>query len=197
MNLVSGARSFRKFKNHEPISIEFLRQLIDLARLTPSSRNIQPLRYVLISSKKAAANVFSCLNWAKALSSWAGPAESERPPAYIIILGDSNLSGTPSSNVGAAFSADPGIAAQTMKLGAWSAGIGCCMLASIDREKLRELFNIDDQLEILLVIALGIPTEKVVLELLPQNGKTAYWQDENNTHHVPKRSLDDLIAGEY
>ena len=46
---------------------------------------------------------------------------------------------------------------------------------------------------ILLVLALGKPAETVVLDELGEDGDIAYWRDENDVHHVPKRSLDDLI----
>ncbi|HKJ40907.1 MAG TPA: hypothetical protein VKA27_02390 [Sunxiuqinia sp.] len=42
------------------------------------------------------------------------------------------------------------------------------------------------------VLALGKSAEKVVLEEM-ENGDYKYWRDENDEHHVPKRSLDDLI----
>lgn len=35
--------------------------------------------------------------------------------------------------------------------------------------------------------------KKVVIENADSSGDIAYWRDENNLHHVPKRSLDELI----
>ena len=45
----------------------------------------------------------------------------------------------------------------------------------------------------MLVLALGKPAEQVVLDTVGDDGDTRYWRDENEVHHVPKRSLEELI----
>ncbi|RLC39426.1 MAG: nitroreductase, partial [Candidatus Coatesbacteria bacterium] len=50
-------------------------------------------------------------------------------------------------------------------------------------------------LEILLVLALGKPAERVVIEPVGEDGDTKYYRDEEGVHHVPKRSLDEIIIG--
>ena len=46
--------------------------------------------------------------------------------------------------------------------------------------------------EILLVLALGKPVENVIVEDI-RNDDVKYWRDSNKNHHVPKRSLEELI----
>ena len=77
-------------------------------------------------------------------------------------------------------------------LGATEAGYGGCIIASIKREELINEFSIPDNLEILLVLALGKPVENVIVEDL-KNSDVKYWRDNNKNHHVPKRSINDLI----
>ena len=88
---------------------------------------------------------------------------------------------------------DPGIVAQTMLLGATEKGLGGCMLSNLDKKKLRDVLAIDEQFDLLLVIALGKPVEEVVIDTVGEDGSINYWRDENRVHHVPKRKLDDLI----
>jgi nitroreductase len=170
------------------LDIGTLRELVDLARCSASALNRQPLKYMLSCSRENNALIFSCLHWAAALKNWTGPVEGERPAGYIVILGDKGISTN--------FSIDTGIAAQTILLGAAEKGFGGCMLGSAEKDKLRRLINIQDKYEILLVIALGKPKEKVIMETMEPTDSFNYWRDVDNVHHVPKRKLDDIIVAQ-
>ena len=121
----------------------------------------------------------------KFFPAWPGPAEGERPSAYIVILNDTKIARKTDC--------DHGIAAQSILLGATEQGFGGCIIGSIKRDDLRELLAIDDYLDILLVIALGKPSEIVELQKLKADGSIKYWRDAEGTHFVPKRPLSDLI----
>ncbi len=182
--LIEKTRSFRRFDPRYKIETDTLVSLVDLARNSASGANRQPLKYILINDPEKCKLVYSCLAWAGYLTTWEGPDPDERPSAYIIILGDKEISDT--------FGIDPGIAAQSIMLGATEEGLGGCMIASIKKEKLRGILEIPLQYEILLVLALGKPVEKVVLETIQKND-VKYWRDEKHVHHVPKRTLEEII----
>ncbi len=183
--IVTRNRSYRRFYQDHEISDETLRGLVDLARLTPSAANRQPLRYILSNRPDKNAVIFRHLAWAAYLVNWDGPADGERPSAYIIILNDPSVSKS--------LDCDHGIVAQTILLGAAAAGLGGCMIGAIKREGLRASLNIPEQYEIMLVLALGKPKEIVEIETIGPDGDIRYWRDSAGVHHVPKRSLDDLI----
>lgn len=184
-DLIIKNRSLRRFYESEKISRETLAGLVELARLSPSGANLQPLKFILSNTAKINARVFECLAWAGYLSDWDGPEPGERPSAYIVILGDKNIK-DPVKH-------DQGIAAQSMMLGAVEAGLGGCIIGSIKRQSLMKNLKIPEHLEILLVLALGRPKEKVVLNKVGESGDIRYWRDENGVHHVPKRPLSNLI----
>ncbi len=183
--LVIRNRSRRRFFENEPVSTGTLRELVNLARLSPNSGNLQPLKYLLSNTPERNALIFPHLRWAGHLEDWPGPAEGERPAAYIVVLGDTEI--TP------LFAVDHGIAAQSIMLGATARGLGGCIIGSIDREGLRRDLRIPDRYEILLVLALGRPREIVILETIRSDRDTAYWRDAEGRHHVPKRPLDSII----
>jgi len=187
-DLVVHNRSYRRFDQSVRVSPATLHELVDLARLNPSSRNAQPLKYSIVTTPECCEKVFPQLSWAGYLKEWDGPVEGERPAAYVIMLGDTNIAKD--------FSIDPGIAAQTLLLGAVEKGLGGCILANIKREVLRSVLEIPAQFEILYVIALGKPVEKMVLETVGSDGEIKYWRDPQQGHHVPKRRLADLILAE-
>jgi nitroreductase len=184
-DLILKNRSYRRFYEEEAVSMDTLRELVDLARLTPSAANMQPLKYLLAAAPENNALIFPCLSWAGYLATWHGPEEGERPAAYIVILGDTQLRQS--------FGCDHGIAAQSILLGAAEKGLGGCMIGSIQKDKLREALSIPAHLEILLVLALGMPKETVLIEPIGEDGNIKYWRDAENVHHVPKRALEEII----
>ena len=184
--LVRKNRSCRRFDQKVAIGHDTLKALVDLARCCASAANLQPLKYLLSCEPDRNALIFKHLAWAAYLKDWQGPSEGERPSAYIIVLGDTTIAQS--------FGCDHGIASQTILLGAREKGLGGCMIGAVRRQELRQALAIAKHLEILLVIALGKPKETVVLEDLGPDKDVRYWRDSQDIHHVPKRSLDEIIV---
>jgi len=185
-DLIQKNRSYRRFFEDHTIEISTLKSLVDLARLSASAANLQPLKYILSCDCERNAVIFPHLAWAGYIKDWPGPTEGERPSAYIVILGDTRISKS--------FEYDSGIAIQSMLLGAAEMGLGGCIIHSIQRDQLREVLDIPSQYEIMLVLALGRPRETVKIEQIDASGDIKYWRDDAGIHHVPKRSLDDIIV---
>ena len=186
VDLVKRNRSYRRFDEANRISKETLSELIELTRFCASTANGQSLKFAPAWKPGDCNRIFPSLNWAGNLTDWPGPAEGERPAAYIVVLGDHEIK--PS------FGIDPGIVAQTILLAATERGYGGCMIASIRKDDLHKEMNLPDRFEILLVIALGKPAETVVIEETGSDGDVKYYRDENDVHHVPKRPLEEIIV---
>ncbi len=185
-SLIKKSRSYRRFDETFLLSRDTLHDLIALAQYSPTGNNMQPLKFWLSNTPEMNALIFPHLGWAGAMKDWDGPGEGERPTGYIIILGDTAIKQN--------FGVDHGIAAQSIMLGAAEMGFGGCMIGSARKESLRQALNIPPQYEILLVLALGKPAEVVVTELIQNDGTYHYYRDTEDVHHVPKRSLIDLIV---
>lgn len=164
--------------------MEVLREMVEAARLSASARNMQPLRYMLFNEPAQCGRIFPSLAWAGYLKEWPGPGEGERPSAYIVQLVDLELTDD--------WWCDDGIAAQSMLLTAVERGFGGCIIGSVQREKLRSTLQIPARYKIIQVLALGKPAEEVVIEDVSE-GEIKYWRDDRGVHHVPKRSLTELI----
>ncbi|MGD9995191.1 MAG: nitroreductase family protein [Salinivirgaceae bacterium] len=183
-HLVEKNRSYRRFNQTKNITRDQLIELVDLARLSASARNQQALKFYLSNTEAQNQQLFECLAWAGYLKDWSGPIEGERPAAYIVICNDTTISKN--------HFCDEGIASQSILLGAVEMGLGGCMIAAINKPKLTIALNLPEELEILLVLALGEPVEQVVIDEIKQ-GDYKYWRDTEQVHHVPKRSLEELI----
>jgi nitroreductase len=183
-DLIKKNRSIRRFKKDVKITKKTLIELVELARLSASAANLQPLKYVLSCDEEKNNKIFPHTKWAGYLHNWDGPALSERPSAYILILGDTEITKS--------FGCDHGIAAQNILLGAADKGLGGCIVGALKRKALHESLNIPVRYEILLAVALGKPNEKVVIETA-SGGDIKYWRDEKDVMHVPKRPIEELI----
>jgi len=183
--LIISNRSCRRFHQESAVERSTLEELVELTRFCASAANLQPLKYILSCEPAKNASIFATLAWAGYLRDWPGPVEGERPAGYIVILGDTEINAT--------FGCDHGIAAQSILLGAREKGLAGCMVGLVKREELRKVLAIPARYEILLVLALGKPKEQVVVEDVGSDGSIKYWRDHEGVHHVPKRSLKDLI----
>lgn len=188
-DLIAKTRSFRRFDENRIISDDDIKYLIELTRLGGSARNCQPWQYMGITEPEQCSKIFPYLAWAGYLSEWAGPVDGEKPRAYILCL--LNHEWHRGSLKEAWF--DLGTATQNLLLAAMKKNIGGCRIGAFSPH-LKDLFEIPDHLELSLVIALGYPAEKVTLDSLAVNENIRYWRDEDDVHHVPKRSLDDIIV---
>lgn len=177
-------RSYRRFFQNESISEEQLMMMVDAARLSPSSRNVQPIKFYICNDRDMNDRIFPNLGWAGYLKEWDGPVEGERPSAYIILLHDMSIS--------QGYSCDNGIFAQSILLQAVDLGFGGCMIATFKKDEITQLLRLPKYLTPIMVIALGKPKEVVVIDDIKM-GDVKYWRDAGNIHHVPKRTLDELI----
>jgi len=181
-DLVLKNRSYRAFDESRVITREELEYLVSLARVTPSAVNKQPLKYFLSCDKETNAKILPCTAWAGLLPDVKLPPEGHAPTGYIVICVDQDILKSAEKDVG--------IVAQTMLLGAADMGLGGCMIGAF-RQELHDVLGLADNLKIALVVALGRPDEDI--KIVDIAGSTNYYRDENDTHIVPKRTMDELI----
>ena len=187
LDLVKRNRSYRGFDESKPVSMETLEKLVKCARFTPSAVNLQPLKYYLSADEKTNAKIFPLTRWAGKLAHKITlPLPGHCPTAYIIICVDTDIQLNPASAA-----TDIGIAAQTMLLQAVNMGLGGCMIGAFNKDEMAAVLELPSNLKPALTIALGVPDEEIVLE--DAIGNIDYYRDENGTHRVPKRTLDELI----
>lgn len=185
-DLVVKNRTYRIFDETQEITEENIASLIELARLSGFGGNRQSLKFWAILDEEKRKEVFKTLKWANYYKDWAGPEEGQRPTAYIIVFHDKDIANN--------YFWEHGLAAQSITLGAVAMGFGACTFASFDRYDLMEALEAPHNLNPLMVIALGKPAEEVVIECIGSNGSVEYWRDEEGRHHVPKRSLKDIMV---
>jgi nitroreductase len=185
--LIQESRTTRRFKKDAIVNMEDLKELISLARITSSAMNAQPIKYILITNKNDVLKLAQTAKWAAHLKDW-DQSEDERPSAFILMLNDQMIEGYPLFDAGASFTA--------ISLAAKSKGLSICPMASIDKELCKKLFVIPDNLDIMIGIAVGVGVENIKIKDTNEFD-TNYYREEDGTHVVVKRDLNQIIMGEY
>jgi len=188
--LVRRTRTVRRFVEEKPVAMPLLLELVDLARLGGSARNAQSLKYMIVTAKTLRQRLFPLLGWAGYLRDWPGPGAGERPPAYIVCLLDLGLALGPETEA----HCDLGIATQNLLLGTAAHGLFGCRIGAFSPDRVHRLLGLDHRFKVLLVLGLGYPAETVVVEEVGPGGDIRYWHDAQGVHHVPKRSLAELLV---
>ncbi len=182
-NTITSRRTIRKFKD-TPIDSKLLTKYVNNARLAPSALNLQPLKYIVIKSGDMCTKLFPLLKWAGYLRGAYTPEEHERPTAYIVVCGDTDIRQ-------AGYETDVGAAIENIILSALEDGIGACWIASVDRVETSKLLNLPENIVIASVVALGYPAE-TPKECAMLDGDVKYYL-QDGTLFVPKRSMDEIL----
>lgn len=188
LDLVKQARSHRGFRQDRKVTRQELEHLVECARFTPAARNDQVLKYYLAEKTETVAAIQPLTKWAGALAELHLPRKGAEPVAYIVICLDGSLAENP-----APYQRDVGIVAQTMLLAAAEMGLNGCMIGSFAAGELREKLGLPEAIKPQLLLALGEGTDRIVITDVGEDGSTTYYRDAEDTHYVPKRTLEQLI----
>ena len=188
LDLVKQARSYRGFRQDRKVTRQELEHLVEGARFTPAARNDQVLKYYLAEKPETVAAIQPLTKWAGALAELHLPRKGAEPVAYIVICLDGSLAENPTP-----YQRDVGIVAQTMLLAAVEMGLNGCMIGSFAAGELREKLGLPEAIKPQLLLALGEGTDRIVMTDGGKDGSTTYYRDAEDTHYVPKRTLEQLI----
>ncbi len=182
--ILQNRRTIRKFKQ-EPISCSQLERYVEIARLSPSGANLQPLKYVIVQSEEQVAAVFKETKWAGYLNGSYTPSDLEQPTAFIAVFCDSHIPDTMAEF-------DAGAAIMSINILAEEDGLGCCIMKSIHRENICKILNTDDNLRLMYVVALGYKGEHP--ECVDITDGDIKYYIENDVLKVPKRKKSEVLV---
>ena len=157
-DIVKQTRSYRSFDESRRISRKELVELVDTARLTASTRNMQPLKYRLVHTPEECAAVLPLTGWAAGLKGIKMPPEGHAPVAYIVICCDTTM-----VQDHVPFLRDTGIAAQTIMLSATEMGLGTCWCGvhpvKLFAQKVQKILNLPSHIIPMSMIQIGYPDQ--------------------------------------
>ena len=147
-------RTYRRFLP-KPVPDAVLREALEAARIASCGSNRQTLKYALVQSPAAVAEMNRLVRWAAYLPPAQGyPKAGETPTAFIAVFQDESLPGVNDT--------DAGLALGSLTAAAWAYGVGSCIMGNIDRAQIKTLLGLSDRERLRLhsVVALGYPAHQ-------------------------------------
>ncbi len=179
---IKKRRSIRKFKP-DPIPEEKIRLLLESARLAPSGTNTQPWRFIVIKDndtkkklQKAAHNqrhinrapvIIVCCADLKAFKEFPERVDEliesgalpERTREVFIPYLKKGMDTVTKDALMIAAAANVAIAVEHIVLQAVEIGLGTCWVRWYEDDKVKEILDIPDHIEVMALLPVGIPDE--------------------------------------
>jgi nitroreductase len=149
---IFSRHSIRDFLQ-QSIPPEILTEMLEAARLAPSSQNRQPWRFIVITDRdKIKTMALKC--------GLIGLSNFFIRNAPCVIIACADLDSNLRINGQDYYLVDTAIAFQQLMLIAWQHGIGSCWLAAFSEKKLRSWLELPKSWKIVALSPFGYPAEK-------------------------------------
>jgi nitroreductase len=136
-------RDIRSFIEKE-VSDEVIMKIIEAGRLAPSAMNLQPWDFIVIKDNQTI----------KALGPLCTSGKFVVDASFAVVVVTD-----PSDKW---HEIDGARAVQNMALAGWNEGVGCCWIGAINRERVKEMLNIPQNLYVLTILPFGYPEQFTV-----------------------------------
>ncbi len=147
LTAIKGRRSIRKYSDRI-VEEDVLRKVLDAARLSPSAKNTQSWKFVVVRDKDTITKL--------AVAS-GGQAFVGKAPIIVFSCGTEPESVMMCGQY--RYTVDLSIATAYMILEAYEQGLGTCWLGRFDEKKVKEIMDIPDEVRVVAMTPLGYPAE--------------------------------------
>ncbi|WP_077368160.1 nitroreductase family protein [Anaerosalibacter sp. Marseille-P3206] len=147
LSAIKGRRSIRKYSS-EPVEDEKLLKVLEAARLSPSARNVQEWKFIVVKDQETREKLTN--------EAICQPFVGEAP--IILVCCGKETSGLMKCGQ-PRYTIDVSIATAYMVLEAYELGLGTCWLGSFDENKVKEILDIPQEVRVVAMTPLGYPSE--------------------------------------
>jgi nitroreductase len=145
--LIYERESIRSYDPFRPVQDEILSRIVNAGRIAPSAANIQPWKFILVSSKENLEKVRACYP-----REWFCYA-----PHILIVKGNKKLAWKRTLDGYNSIETDLTIAMDHMILAAENEGIGTCWIANFNPVILRTALHLGKDEYVFAITPLGYP----------------------------------------
>ncbi len=129
----------RKYQD-KPVPPDLVRRMIEAGRLTGSSMNGQPWRFIVIENRDTLRQLGALTR--------TGPYVAQAPMAVVVAIEKTKFAVSDASR-----------AVQSMILTAWAEGVGSNWVGFLGLTDVKSLLRIPDDLDVLAVLPFGYPVQ--------------------------------------
>ena len=165
--LLHRNRSYRGYDPSRTVTREELMKMVEVTTLVPSGKNLQALRYRLVTEEES-DKVLPLIRMGAALPELHLPFPGTEPRAFLVVC--STVPENPVLDI------DLGIAAQSLLLKAVEMGLNGLIIRAFDPGKLQEALGLE--LTPLLVIAIGKGAENIYLKPVDAGESLTYYRKD-------------------
>lgn len=152
LEIIKERRSVRRYRP-DPIPEEAILRVLDAARFSPSGKNLQPWKFIIVKDKALKRHL------AEASNRQFFIAEA---PVIIVACGFPDRCYSRMGNYMKSWPVDVAIAVEHMILQAQEEGLGTCWVGAFEEEKVKSLLNVPEGVKVLALTPLGYPDENPV-----------------------------------
>ena len=143
--IVKKRESVRMFSDTE-VSDEIINKILNYGRTAPTAKNLQPQKIYVIKTKESIDKIDLC-----------SPCRYNAP-VVLLICSDKSLAW--SNGIDSSYEMDASIVTSFMMLGATSLGVDNIWVKMFDKGKIKELFNLNSNIEPICLLPLGYRKEE-------------------------------------
>lgn len=167
LELAKKRYSCRKYDSRK-VEPEKLGLVLEAGRVAPSAVNFQPWHFFVLTEARDLEVFYEAYH-----REWFNTA-----PAVIVICGNKKESWKRKADGKDSLDIDVAIATDHMTLQATELGLASCWVCNFDVEKARELLNLPEELDPMVILPLGYPLDKM----------------DPERHAVKRKPLDQIVT---
>ncbi len=149
LEVIRERRSVRRYRP-DPIPEESLLRVMEAARFSPSGKNLQPWRFILVKDSSLKQHLAAAA---------VGQSFIAEAPVIVVACGFPDRCYSRMGNYMKSWPIDVAIAVEHLILQAQEEGLGTCWIGAFEEKKVKPILNIPDEVRVLALTPLGYPDE--------------------------------------
>jgi nitroreductase len=152
LNVIKERRSVRRYKA-DPIPEDVLHRVLEAARFSPSGKNLQPWKFILVQDESLKQRL---------VAASVGQKFIAEAPVVVVACGFPERCYSRMGNYMKSWAVDVAIAFEHLMLQAQEEGLGTCWIGAFEEEGVKSILNVPEEVKVLALTPLGYPDEKPV-----------------------------------